>query len=81
MDLRAVGKYRIGQKLGSGSFGEIYRGTNPQNGEEVAIKLESVKSKHPQLLYESGQTCSASRYLVGSISSCVMSRCVSVAES
>ncbi|KAI9188442.1 serine/threonine protein kinase [Blastocladiella emersonii ATCC 22665] len=45
-------KYRIGRKIGSGSFGDIYLGTNIMNGEEVAIKLESVKAKHPQLEYE-----------------------------
>lgn len=28
-------------------------GTNITNGEEVAIKLESTQSKHPQLQYES----------------------------
>jgi len=28
-------------------------GTNIQSGEEVAIKLESIKTRHPQLLYES----------------------------
>ncbi|KAH1147603.1 hypothetical protein GLYMA_15G171500v4, partial [Glycine max] len=39
--------------IGSGSFGEIYSGTNIQTNEEVAIKLENVKTKHPQLLYES----------------------------
>jgi len=43
----------LGRKIGSGSFGDIYIGTNVQSGEEVAIKLESIKSKHPQLLYES----------------------------
>jgi len=53
MDLRVGNKYRIGQKIGSGSFGEIYRGTNIQTGEQVAIKLEPVKTRHPQLLYES----------------------------
>jgi serine/threonine protein kinase len=26
--------------------------TNSQNGEELAVKLESAKSKHPQLMYE-----------------------------
>lgn len=46
-------KYQIGRKMGSGSFGEIYVATNIINGEEVAVKLESVKSKHPQLEYES----------------------------
>lgn len=45
-------KYRLGRKIGSGSFGEIYIGVNVQTNEEVGIKLESVKTKHPQLLYE-----------------------------
>jgi casein kinase 1 len=53
MELRVGGKYRLGRKIGSGSFGDIYIGTNVQTGEEVAIKLESIKSRHPQLLYES----------------------------
>jgi casein kinase 1 len=53
MELRVGGKYRLGRKIGSGSFGDIYIGTNVQSGEEIAIKLESIKSKHPQLLYES----------------------------
>jgi len=43
----------LGRKIGAGSFGDIYMGTNVQTGDEVAIKLESIKSKHPQLLYES----------------------------
>ncbi|WOL19377.1 hypothetical protein Cni_G28175 [Canna indica] len=47
------GKYKLGKKIGGGSFGELYLGVNIQSGEEVAIKLESVKAKHPQLHYES----------------------------
>ncbi|KAJ3671171.1 hypothetical protein LUZ60_008597 [Juncus effusus] len=53
MEPRVGNKFRLGRKIGSGSFGEIYLGTNIQTNEEVAIKLESVKTKHPQLLYES----------------------------
>jgi len=53
LELRVGKKFRLGRKIGSGSFGDIYLGTNMTSGEEVAIKLESVKSKHPQLLYES----------------------------
>ncbi|KAJ3239815.1 serine/threonine protein kinase [Chytriomyces hyalinus] len=52
MDLRVANRFRIGRKLGSGSFGEIYHGTNLQSGQELAIKLESIKSKHPQLEFE-----------------------------
>ncbi|KAJ8485954.1 hypothetical protein OPV22_018439 [Ensete ventricosum] len=53
MEARVGNKFRLGRKIGSGSFGEIYLGTNIQTNEEVAIKLENVKTKHPQLLYES----------------------------
>lgn len=53
MELRVGNKYRLRHKIGSGSFGDIYLGTDIQSGEEVAIKLESIKSRHPQLLYES----------------------------
>jgi casein kinase 1 len=53
MEPRVGGKYRLGRKIGSGSFGEIYLGTNIQTNEEVGIKLENVKTKHPQLHYES----------------------------
>ncbi|XP_076886784.1 casein kinase 1-like protein 2 [Bidens hawaiensis] len=53
MEPRVGNKFRLGRKIGSGSFGEIYLGTNVQTNEEVAIKLENVKTKHPQLLYES----------------------------
>ncbi|KAI8878308.1 casein kinase-like protein I isoform delta [Backusella circina FSU 941] len=52
MDLRVANKFRIGRKIGSGSFGDIYLGTNMVSEEEVAIKLESVKARHPQLEYE-----------------------------
>ena len=52
-ELRVGNKYRLGRRIGSGSFGDIYLGTNIQTGDEVAIKLETIRTKHPQLLYES----------------------------
>ncbi|KAJ9179358.1 hypothetical protein P3X46_011156 [Hevea brasiliensis] len=53
MEPRVGNKFRLGRKIGSGSFGEIYLGTNIQTNEEVAIKLETIKTKHPQLQSES----------------------------
>jgi serine/threonine protein kinase len=47
MELRVGGKYKLSRKLGSGAFGDVYLGTNIKTNEEVAIKLEPVKSKHP----------------------------------
>ncbi|KAJ7422755.1 Casein kinase I isoform delta [Pitangus sulphuratus] len=54
MELRVGNRYRLGRKIGSGSFGDIYLGTDIAAGEEVAIKLECVKTKHPQLHIEMG---------------------------
>nr|XP_027189531.1 casein kinase 1-like protein 10 isoform X2 [Cicer arietinum] len=53
MDHVIGGKFKLGRKIGGGSFGELYLGVNVQTGEEVAVKLEPVKTKHPQLHYES----------------------------
>lgn len=41
--------YRVGKKIGEGSFGVIYEGTNLLNNQLVAIKFESRKSEAPQL--------------------------------
>ncbi|KIJ90336.1 hypothetical protein K443DRAFT_660583 [Laccaria amethystina LaAM-08-1] len=40
-------------RLAYNILGDIYLGINIITGEEVAIKLESVKAKHPKLEYES----------------------------
>ncbi|EPS73070.1 hypothetical protein M569_01685 [Genlisea aurea] len=53
MDHVVGGKFKLRRKIGAGSFGELYLGLNVQTGEEVAVKLEPVKTKHPQLYYES----------------------------
>ncbi|VDQ08392.1 unnamed protein product [Trichobilharzia regenti] len=45
-------KYRLMRKIGSGSFGDIYLGLNQLTGEEVAIKVENIYAKHPQLQFE-----------------------------
>merc|ERR1711966_272875 len=63
MELRVGKKYRLSKKIGGGSFGDIFHGAHIGTGEEVAIKLESVRSKHPQLLYES----KVLRYLKGGL--------------
>lgn len=39
MELRVGKKYRLGRKIGSGSFGDIYLGTNMTTGEEVMSSL------------------------------------------
>ena len=51
-ELRVGKKYRLGRRIGKGSFGDIYLGVNVSTGEEIAIKLEKRNSPQPQLLRE-----------------------------
>ena len=51
-DMRIADKYKLVKKIGSGAFGEIYKGQHLHNNEECAVKLEPAKSKFPQLYYE-----------------------------
>lgn len=46
------GTYSIGKKLGEGSFGVIYQGTNIITKELIAIKFEPKKTDAPQLADE-----------------------------
>nr|GME14835.1 casein kinase 1-like protein 3 [Ipomoea batatas] len=46
------GKFKLGRKIGSGSFGEIFLAKHIDTFEVVAVKIENNKTKHPQLLYE-----------------------------
>ena len=52
MDIRIAGRYRLGEKIGHGSFGDIYLATDVKTKEEVAVKLEKSKAKHPRLYTE-----------------------------
>jgi len=52
LDIRIAGRYRLGRKIGGGSFGDIYIATDISSGDEVAVKLEHTKTKHPQLHVE-----------------------------
>uniref|UniRef100_A0A1S4ADA9 non-specific serine/threonine protein kinase n=1 Tax=Nicotiana tabacum TaxID=4097 RepID=A0A1S4ADA9_TOBAC len=50
---RIIGeKYKLGRKIGSGSFGVIYLATHIETFEIVAVKIENRQTRHPQLLYE-----------------------------
>lgn len=51
-DFVVAKRWKLVRKIGAGSFGDIYLGLNITNGEEVAVKLEPVNARHPQLVYE-----------------------------
>ena len=46
-------KYIFEKKIGSGSFGSVYKGRNIISGDGVAIKFEATTVKLPTLLWES----------------------------
>ncbi|CAA7408756.1 unnamed protein product [Spirodela intermedia] len=52
MDTQVGNKFRLGKKIGGGSSGKIYKGTDIQTNEEVAIKLEDRRTDHPQIQRE-----------------------------
>ena len=47
MDVKVGKTYKLIEKIGSGTFGEVFRGINEENNMDVAIKLEPVATKHP----------------------------------
>lgn len=51
MDLTVGNNFKLTKKINAGTFGEIYLGINLNNKKQVAIKLEQLKTKHPQLQY------------------------------
>lgn len=52
MEPKVGKKYMISKKLGAGAFGQIYQAIDLTSKEDVAIKLEAVNAKSPQLFYE-----------------------------
>eukprot|EP00478_Filoreta_tenera_P000197 GABV01000197.1.p1 GENE.GABV01000197.1~~GABV01000197.1.p1 ORF type:complete len:433 (-),score=140.04 GABV01000197.1:58-1356(-) len=52
-EIHVGNRWRLAQKLGGGSFGDIYLGEDIQGaGPNVAVKLEPVNAALPQLKYE-----------------------------
>eukprot|EP00928_Gymnodinium_smaydae_P088477 TRINITY_DN7255_c1_g1_i1.p1 TRINITY_DN7255_c1_g1~~TRINITY_DN7255_c1_g1_i1.p1 ORF type:complete len:325 (-),score=39.89 TRINITY_DN7255_c1_g1_i1:220-1194(-) len=52
MDLRIGDKYVLVSEIASSSRGHIYRGSHIETGEDVAVKLESVKASNMRLPHE-----------------------------
>ncbi|CAG9317754.1 unnamed protein product [Blepharisma stoltei] len=46
-------RFQIGTLIGKGSFGKVYFAIDLQSNKEVAVKIETKKSKHSQLSNES----------------------------
>eukprot|EP00923_Selenidium_pygospionis_P019668 GHVN01034321.1.p1 GENE.GHVN01034321.1~~GHVN01034321.1.p1 ORF type:complete len:241 (+),score=23.87 GHVN01034321.1:617-1339(+) len=47
-----IKQWRIGRRIGEGSFGVIYTATHEQTKQEVAVKFERGFLRHPQLIGE-----------------------------
>ena len=44
--------FTVGDKIGQGSFGAVFRCRNKQSNKACVVKVESANAKHPQLRYE-----------------------------
>lgn len=51
-EIRVANQYKVGKKIGAGSFGEIYLGMDIISGKEVAVKFEPVNVRRPQVIEE-----------------------------
>jgi serine/threonine protein kinase len=51
-EVRVAGRFKMGRKIGSGSFGEIYLGVDEESGKQVAIKFESKNVRRAQVIEE-----------------------------
>mmetsp|Transcript_16484 Transcript_16484/g.29730 ORF Transcript_16484/g.29730 Transcript_16484/m.29730 type:complete len:373 (+) Transcript_16484:270-1388(+) len=60
--VRVANRFLLGKKLGNGSFGVVYQAYDSTTSKQVAVKLESVRVKVPQLANEA----STIRALTGS---------------
>lgn len=52
VEIRINGRYKLGQKICSSSYGDIYIGKNVQSNQDIAIKMELSKKKYHHLIYE-----------------------------
>lgn len=43
--MRVGGRFALGGKIGSGTYAEVFRGTDIRTGEEVALKVQAMGSK------------------------------------
>ena len=51
-DVKFDDRYAIGEVLGKGAFGCVYAATDRHTGEDVAVKVEEIGCRYPQLILE-----------------------------
>lgn len=46
-EVRVANQFKMGKKIGAGSFGEIYLGLDMNTSREVAVKFEQINVRRP----------------------------------
>ncbi len=52
---KTIGRYKIEDKIGEGTYGVVYRGYDPLLSRDVAIKIPKIKSISPEKALEIGE--------------------------
>ncbi|EGR30261.1 protein kinase domain protein [Ichthyophthirius multifiliis] len=52
VEIRVCGRYKLTKRINISMFSSIYLAKNVQTNNDVVVKMEEIKSKYPQLLYE-----------------------------
>jgi len=52
---KTIGRYKIEDKIGEGTYGVVYRGHDPLLSRDVAIKIPKIKTLSPEKILEIGK--------------------------
>ncbi len=54
-DFKTIGRYKIEEKIGEGSYGLVFRGQDPLLKRDVAIKVAKINTNSPEETHELGK--------------------------
>ncbi len=55
-DSKTIGRYKIEEQIGEGTYGVVYRGQDPLLKRDVAIKVPKIDTNSPEITFELGKS-------------------------